>query len=162
MKKNVSHSGRKGFTLVELTIALSVTAVLLTIISALILSVVKQKEHSFADYSASTEVTLAYTAVSEWYDFVINNNHEIQVQYQENSILIYDKQDGLCYLSFDKLAKKLTFDKNNGGTVFTATFEEVTDINFVFFDDENKVLKTTVFFSENSEKISFILAGRRV
>lgn len=162
MKKNLSHSGRKAFTLVELTIALSVTAVLLTIISALILSVVKQKEHAFSDYSASTEITLAYTAVSEWYDFVINNNHEIQIQYQENSIKLCDKQDGLCYLSFDKLAKKLTFDKNNGGIVFDATFEEVTDIDFVYFDDENKVLKTTVFFSENAEKISFILAGRRV
>lgn len=105
-----------GFTLVEMSVALAVTAIMMIMISTLTITVFDQRATVEKQYNQSNEITEITALMQSWFDEFTVENGKFQILDDENNKRVvafnFKKDDG----SFPSVSAKLNDD---GNLVFT-------------------------------------------
>ncbi len=113
---------KKGFTMVELTIVIAVTAIVVTMVCTFMLAYQHQSHGIYKTGNAVSEINRFKKAVNDWLDECDNGN------VGAGSGGLTSDEDTLV---FDPAAKKLTWDKPDAvGEDEIFLFEEITGCTF--------------------------------
>jgi len=152
--------GKRGFTLFEMTIAMTVTIILMSTIFSLTVSVLRERERAAEDYAVSTELLLVRNGLGLWYnEFSGYRSGESEYLFEKDDenggVKVISKTDGaeISYILFDSAACSLK------SSVFPSdiVFEKVTGVSFTVFD--GKVVRADVVYKGSLQPTVIILSG---
>ena len=138
---------KKGITLPEVVIALSITVIVMSLVASLIVIVSKISSNQNSKNDFENEFVSANSLVDEYFTTYNTTSFEIKTV-ENNRVVIKDAGENEYVLSFDVDEKKLSADildhlTNNKNTKGPIVFKKLVRINFV--QNDNKILCEYVF-----------------
>ena len=123
---------KKGFTLPEVVVVLSITVIVMSLVASLIVIVSKASTHQNSQNTYQTEYRTASALVDEFFNTYNTQNFEIS-DFQENQIVVSDGLNQFI-LKFEQDAKQLSAEilKHNSNQTQTRIldFLKLTEIKF--------------------------------
>lgn len=162
MKNEIAR--KKAFTLVELAVAMAVTAVFLALTSVLLATVINEKKESDQDSQIAYEYLLLHTRIEKWYEscssidvengqdvctFLVTT--ELDENYNEKRTFIA-RRDGkdAGWLCFDNSNQSLS----SSDAEWVDEFDNVTNVSFEVFDQT--IVKVTVTFNSFENPVVYL------
>lgn len=159
-----------GFTLVEMSVALAVTAIMMIMISTLTITVFDQRATVEKQYNQSNEITEITSLMQSWFDKFTVKNGKFQVLDDENNKRVVavnlHKDDG----SLPSVSAKLNDDGNLVFTTYalsgetdTKTLIYIKDITFSVPENADDSIVMTIkydSFDKSELSIRFLYCGK--
>lgn len=153
-----------GFTLVEMSVALAVTAIMMIMISTLTITVFDQRATVEKQYNQSNEITEITSLMQSWFDEFTVKNGKFQVLDDENNkrvVANLHKDDG----SLPSVSAKLNDDGNLVFTTYalsgetdTKTLIYIKDITFSVPENaDDSIVMTIKYDSFDKSELSMRL-----
>lgn len=159
-----------GFTLVEMSVALAVTAIMMIMISTLTITVFDQRATVEKQYNQSNEITEITSLMQSWFDEFTVKNGKFQVLDDENNKRVVavnlHKDDG----SLPSVSAKLNDDGNLVFTTYalsgetdTKTLIYIKDITFSVPENADDSIVMTIkydSFDKSELSMRFLYCGK--
>jgi len=155
-----SKKSRRGFSLVELTIAMVVTMTLLSTIATLLVCVINERKRAVTDYEISNELVLVKNYTSGWFNSYVG--------YEEDSpkydfVVFSEDFDGGINVTDEtgSVVSSLTFNTENktlsSASYGTITFKYIDYITFTAYDN---AIKLSVSHRGCAQPMTYILSRK--
>lgn len=136
------NKSRRGFSLVELTIAMAVTLTLMSTIATLLVCVINERKRAVEDYDISSELVLVKNYTNGWFNDYVGYGE----QAEKCSFALFSDEDfnsGVNVKNGGTVVDSLTFNSENktlsSATYGTVTFSYIDGISFTVYDNVIKL-----------------------
>lgn len=152
---------KRGYSLVELTIAMVVTIVLMSSIISLVAAVLKESERSTKDYGLSSELLLARQGLYTWFNSFAGYEsggeeykfvNDLESGYE--GVNVYKDGEVVSSIYFDDLNRKLVSDDFGGYPTFSLIYFMTFDV----YDDN--VIKVSILYDGCRQPIVYLFSGK--
>ena len=136
------NKSRRGFSLVELVIAMAVTLTLMSTIATLLVCVINERKRAVEDYDISSELVLVKNYTSGWFNAYVGYGE----QARKYSFAVFADEDfngGVNVKDGETVVAALTFNSENktlsSESYGTVTISYIDGISFTAYDNVIKI-----------------------